>query len=110
VAIISAVYLRGAQWLLPADWQIFATSVGVLAVLMILPEGLGGLVFRVRDAGLRAIARRTGTDAPGLLSAAESERIAAERAASAAAPATDPDPESDPMPPASGAPPEEAVA
>jgi len=109
-AIIGAVYLRGAQWLLPADWQIFATSVGVLAVLMILPEGLGGLVFRVRDAGLRAIARRTGTDAPGLLSAAESERIAAERAASAAAPATDPDPESDPMPPASGAPPEEAVA
>ncbi len=70
-AVIGAVYLRGTQWLLPSDWQFFATSVGVLTVLMVLPDGLGGLVFKVRDAGLRWIARRTGTDAPGLISVAE---------------------------------------
>jgi branched-chain amino acid transport system permease protein len=70
-ALIGALYLRGAQWFLRGDWQLLATSAGVLLVLMAMPEGLGGVVFRLRDAGLRWIARRTGTDAPGLLGAGE---------------------------------------
>jgi len=72
-AVLGAVYLRGSQWLLPGDWQILASSVGVLIVLMVLPDGLGGIVFKVRDAGLRSLARRTGLAAPGLISAAEHE-------------------------------------
>ena len=32
-----------------------------------VPEGIGGLVFRVRDAALRWVARRQGINAPSLL-------------------------------------------
>jgi len=79
-AIVGAIYLRGAQWILPGNWQILASSVGVLAILMVLPDGLGGVIFKIRDAGLRAIARRTGTEAPGLLSVAEHDVLAAQAA------------------------------
>lgn len=48
-AILGAVYLRGAQWILPGDWQILASSAGVLLVLMAMPDGLGGLWFRARN-------------------------------------------------------------
>ena len=41
-ALLGAVYLRGAQWLLPGQWQILATSAGVLVVLMVMPDGLAG--------------------------------------------------------------------
>ena len=39
---------------LPGDaalWRLFSNSLGVLLVLMILPSGLGGLVYRLRDRG-----------------------------------------------------------
>ena len=36
--ILGAVYLRGAQWLLPGNWQILASAAGVLIVLL---EALG---------------------------------------------------------------------
>jgi len=38
----------------------------VLFVLMVFPEGLGGLVFRVRDFFLRALAIRRGIAARSL--------------------------------------------
>src|SRR5699024_6090814 len=69
-AVTGAVYARGAQWLLPGSWQILASSVGVLLVLMIIPDGLAGILFRVRDAGLRWLARRRGIDAPSLVRSA----------------------------------------
>jgi branched-chain amino acid transport system permease protein len=62
-AVVGAVFQRGAQWLLPAPWSFLATGVGVLAVLLILPEGLAGLIWRGRDALLRQVARRRGLDA-----------------------------------------------
>jgi branched-chain amino acid transport system permease protein len=77
-AVIGAVYARGAQWLLSGNWQILASSVGVLAVLMVMPDGLSGIAFRIRDAGLRWLAVRRGIDAPSLVRSA--------------APAPDPDP------------------
>ena len=55
--ILGAVYLRGAQWLLPGNWQILASSAGVLAVLLMVPDGLGGLWFRTRDHLIRLLAR-----------------------------------------------------
>jgi len=57
-AVVGAVFQRGAQWLLPSPWSFLATGVGVLAVLLILPDGLGGLFWRSRDAFLRWVARR----------------------------------------------------
>lgn len=56
--VLGAVFQRGAQWLLPAPWSFFATGAGVLLVLLFLPDGLGGLWWRVRDRGLRWAARR----------------------------------------------------
>ena len=48
-AVLGAVYLRGAQWLLPGNWQVLASSTGVLLVLLMMPDGLGGLWLRTRD-------------------------------------------------------------
>jgi branched-chain amino acid transport system permease protein len=57
-AVTGAVFQRGAQWLLPAPWSYLATGLGVLVVLLVLPDGLGGLIWRVRDRLLRWAGRR----------------------------------------------------
>jgi branched-chain amino acid transport system permease protein len=66
-ALLGALYLQGGKWFLPANWQLLPSAVGVLVVLMVLPGGLGGLVFRVRDLWLRSVARRHGIIVPSLL-------------------------------------------
>ena len=66
-AVLGAVYLRGTQWFLPADWQVLATGAGVLLVLLVLPNGLGGLLFRLRDLWLRSVVRRRGLVVPSLV-------------------------------------------
>ena len=40
-ALLGATYVRGVDYYLPAEWQILATGVGLLAVLLVLPGGLG---------------------------------------------------------------------
>ena len=64
--VLGAVFQRGAQWLLPGYWQLFASAVGVLLVLMLIPDGLAGVAFRCRDAWLRWLADRRGIAAPSL--------------------------------------------
>jgi branched-chain amino acid transport system permease protein len=57
---------------LPGDqalWRLLSNSLGVLLVLMILPGGLGGAVYRVRDLGLRWVARRRGLVVPSFTEA-----------------------------------------
>lgn len=66
-AVLGAVYLRGTQWFLPVEWQVLATGAGVLLVLLVLPYGLGGLLFRVRDLWLRSVVRRRGLVVPSLV-------------------------------------------
>ena len=66
-AVLGAIYLRGAEWVLPGDWHLLATAAGVLLVLAMVPDGLGGAWFRARDHILAHIARRRGIDAPGLV-------------------------------------------
>jgi len=66
-AILGAVYVRGANWLLPAEWQFLATGAGLLLVLLILPGGLGAAIADVRDGALRWIARRRDIVVPSLL-------------------------------------------
>jgi branched-chain amino acid transport system permease protein len=64
---LGSLYLKGAQWWLPgAQWQTLASAAGVLLVLMIIPGGIGDVVFRVRDSGLRWIASRRGLIVPSL--------------------------------------------
>jgi branched-chain amino acid transport system permease protein len=75
-AVIGALFLKGGEWFLQDTWQLFASSIGVLAVLLLLPGGLGGAVFRGRDLGLRWVARRRGIVVPSLL--ADVRRLEAE--------------------------------
>ncbi|WP_436793712.1 branched-chain amino acid ABC transporter permease [Actinospongicola halichondriae] len=66
-ALMGAGYVRGAEFFLPAQWSLIASGVGILLLLVVLPEGLGGGMFRLRDGVLRRIARRRGIHVPSLL-------------------------------------------
>jgi len=66
-AVLGALYLQGGGWFLPSRWQLLPSAVGVLVVLMALPGGLGGLVFRLRDHWLRSVARRRAVVVPSLV-------------------------------------------
>jgi branched-chain amino acid transport system permease protein len=59
-AVLGALYLQGGRWFLPEELQVMSTSVGVLVVLLVLPGGLGGAVYRGRDLWLGWVARRAG--------------------------------------------------
>ncbi len=66
-AIIGAVYLRGVQFFLPAEFQLLATGVGMLILLIVFPAGLGQIVFNWRDRYLRWVAVRNDLIVPSLL-------------------------------------------
>jgi branched-chain amino acid transport system permease protein len=66
-AIIGALFLKGGEWFLQDTWRLFASSIGVLVVLLLLPGGLGGALFRGRDLWLRWVARRRRIVVPSLL-------------------------------------------
>ncbi|HSO94977.1 MAG TPA: ATP-binding cassette domain-containing protein [Acidimicrobiia bacterium] len=57
-ALLGATYVRSAHYFLPAEWEILATGIGLLAVLLVLPGGLGAAFADARDAILRRVARR----------------------------------------------------
>ena len=83
-AVLGALYVQGTYWFLPTEWQFVASGVGVLGILLVLPGGLGGLAYRLRDRWLAVVASRHHIEAPGL-------------ATSAAEPPPDIDPEEIPL-------------
>jgi len=66
-ALLGAAYVRGVNYYLPAEWQILATGTGLLAVLLILPGGLGAALADARDWFLRRVARRREIVVPSLV-------------------------------------------
>ena len=66
-AILGAVYVRGAEFYLPPEWELLASGIGILVLLMFAPEGLGGLVYGVRDRYLRWAANRNDLYVPSLV-------------------------------------------
>jgi branched-chain amino acid transport system permease protein len=66
-AILGAAYVRGAEFFLSGGWALIASGGGILILLMFLPEGLGGLMYSVRDGILRRIAKRRGLIVPSLV-------------------------------------------
>jgi branched-chain amino acid transport system permease protein len=65
--ILGAVYIRGVQFFLPPQYALLASGIGILFLLVFLPEGLGGLMYRVRDAYLRWVAGRREILVPSLV-------------------------------------------
>jgi branched-chain amino acid transport system permease protein len=65
--ILGAVYIRGVQFFLPPQWALLASGIGILFLLCFLPEGLGGLMYRGRDAYLRFVANRRDILVPSLV-------------------------------------------
>jgi branched-chain amino acid transport system permease protein len=66
-AILGALYVKGSQYLLPGAGSFLASGVGVLVLLLVLPKGLGSLVYSGRDALLRRVAERRGIIVASLL-------------------------------------------
>lgn len=64
-AVLGALWLQGTRWFLPGEWQMLASGAGVLAILLILPSGIGGLFVRLRDMWLGRVATSRGLDVPG---------------------------------------------
>lgn len=65
--VLGAIWLEGGFFLLPGNWRFFASSVGVLFVLLVIPGGLGSLVYRVRDIWLRWVADRNQILVPSMI-------------------------------------------
>ncbi|MET0902107.1 MAG: branched-chain amino acid ABC transporter permease, partial [Acidimicrobiales bacterium] len=65
--VLGAIFMEGSFFLLPADWRLFSSAIGVLFVLLVIPGGLASVLFRVRDEGLRWAARRRDLLVPSLL-------------------------------------------
>jgi branched-chain amino acid transport system permease protein len=66
-AVLGAIYVRGAEFFLRSSWALVASGAGILVLLLFLPEGLGGLVYQLRDRYLRWVARRRGIHVPSLV-------------------------------------------
>jgi ABC-type branched-subunit amino acid transport system ATPase component/ABC-type branched-subunit amino acid transport system permease subunit len=59
-AVLGAVYVQAAQYFLPEGLRFVAMGAGLIVLLMVLPDGLGGLLFRLRDLALAGIEVRQG--------------------------------------------------
>jgi branched-chain amino acid transport system permease protein len=74
-AILGAIYVFAMQYYMLPEWRFLATGVGLLAILLILPGGLGAGLAEARDAGLRWVARRRRIIVPSLLADRRDESL-----------------------------------
>jgi len=65
--VLGAIYIWSTGYFLTGGWAIVASGGGILLLLMFLPEGLGGLLYMLRDLGLRRLAKARRLEVPGLL-------------------------------------------
>jgi branched-chain amino acid transport system permease protein len=66
-ALLGASYFRGIDIFLPPEWLFLVSGAGALLVLLIVPGGLGGLLYRLRDQYLRWVAGRRDLVVPSLV-------------------------------------------
>ena len=59
-AVLGAAYFTIVNYLVPSQFVLFVQGFGLLLILLALPGGFGGLVYTLRDAYLRWVARRRG--------------------------------------------------
>ena len=65
--VIGALFLKGGEWWLRGNWRLLVSGAGLLIVLLVLPGGIGGALFSLRDYFLRAVAKRHGIVVPSLM-------------------------------------------
>ena len=58
--LLGAAYVWSVEFYLRGAAQLFATGAGMLVLLMVFPEGLGGAVYRIRDLAVGWLLRRRG--------------------------------------------------
>jgi ABC-type branched-subunit amino acid transport system ATPase component/ABC-type branched-subunit amino acid transport system permease subunit len=80
-AVLGVVYVEAMQYLLPGYAQLLATGGGLLVLLLVVPGGLGQIVFDLRDGVLRSLARRRGIESAALWETARFAPAAASAAA-----------------------------
>jgi branched-chain amino acid transport system permease protein len=73
--LLGAFYIETAYRFLPNEWRPLSGSLGVLLVLMVIPGGLGGVVYRVRDLALRWVANRRGLVVPSFVEVADQPEV-----------------------------------
>jgi branched-chain amino acid transport system permease protein len=66
-AILGTIYVFSMQYYMLPEYRFLATGIGLLAILLILPGGLGAGLAEARDAGLRWVARRRRLLVPSLV-------------------------------------------
>ena len=73
-AIVGAVFVKSTEWfsvIAPVRFRFLFTfagsGIGLLLVLWLLPGGFGSVLYGIRDAWLRFVARRRGIVAPALV-------------------------------------------
>jgi branched-chain amino acid transport system permease protein len=85
-ALLGAAYVRSVDFYLPLRWQFLATGGGLLLILMILPSGIGSVLYDARDWLLRQVAARRKLLVPSLVADRRVEEVpvpTAERAPAA---------------------------
>jgi branched-chain amino acid transport system permease protein len=65
--VLGAIAVWAATYFLPAGWAALVNGGAILVLLFILPEGLGGVMYRIRDGLLGLVARRRGLTGAGLV-------------------------------------------
>jgi len=65
--VMGALFLEGGFFLLPGNWRFFSSSVGVLFVLLVIPGGLGSVLYKLRDVWLRWVAERNEILVPSMI-------------------------------------------
>jgi branched-chain amino acid transport system permease protein len=81
-AIVGTIYVFSLQYYMLPEYRFLATGFGLLAILLILPGGLGAGFAEARDAGLRWVAKRRKILVPSLVAdrRADSFHLTAEMA------------------------------
>jgi branched-chain amino acid transport system permease protein len=64
--VIGAFAVWAATYFLPSGWAALVSGGGILLLLLVLPEGLGGIIYRARDRVFTLAARRRGMTVHGL--------------------------------------------
>ncbi len=83
-ALLGAAYVHAVQDFLGATGELLATGAGLLILLMIVPGGLGEVMYAIRDRALRLLARRRGIELPAPAAVGSEELGKATLAAAAA--------------------------